>query len=77
MSSSAPAISVQPGALRKPQAAAYCGLAERTFERLVSSGKITPRRIAGRVVVYLRTDLDAFLVSLPAAQGDRPICDSG
>lgn len=66
-----------PGAMRKPQAVAYCGLTDRTFERLVSGGKITPRRISGRVVVYLRRDLDSFLESLPAAKGDRPACDTG
>lgn len=61
-----------PAAMRKPLAAAYCGLSVRSFERAVSAGQIAPRRASDRVAIYLRNDLDAFLADLPAEKCEMP-----
>ncbi len=50
-----------PSRMRTPEAARYCGLAARSFEkfRLTGGG---PRYIKiGRAVIYDRADLDAWL----------------
>ncbi len=63
---------ILPAAMRKPDAAAYVGMSVRSFERLVSAGTITPRRAGERIIVYRRSDLDAFVDGLPIGGGDLP-----
>lgn len=61
------ALNCAPGALDKELAAAYCSVGVTTFEQMVQE-KIAPqpRRFPGRRrVAWLRTELDAFLASLP------------
>lgn len=57
-----------PAALEREQAAAYVALALSSFERLVSE-KIAPqpRQLGGKRVVWLRTELDAWLHSCPVS----------
>lgn len=61
------ALNCAPGALDKELAAAYCSVGVTTFEQMVQE-KIAPqpRRFPGRRrVAWLRTELDAWLTSLP------------
>ncbi len=59
--------------MRRTQAAQYCGLSIRTFDRLTAAGKIKPRSVGGtgRTILYLRSELDAYLASLPQERGNR------
>ncbi|MCM2371096.1 helix-turn-helix transcriptional regulator [Aporhodopirellula aestuarii] len=61
-----------PTAMPKRIAAYYCGLSVRSFERLVATGRIRPRRVAARTIVYLRWELDEYLAGLPAGGGETP-----
>jgi hypothetical protein len=56
---------VAPAALKKPGAAGYIGVSTRSLERLVASGKLTPRRAGTRTIVFLVSELDEFLQNLP------------
>ena len=49
--------------LRTPKAAAYCGSAESTFEKLRVTGGGPAFLKLGRTVVYDTADLDAWLES--------------
>ena len=61
------ALNCAPGALDKELAAAYCSVGVTTFEQMVQEKTAPqPRRFPGRRrVAWLRTELDAFLASLP------------
>jgi predicted DNA-binding transcriptional regulator AlpA len=59
-------------ALRRENAAHYCALSVRSFERQVACGNIKPRRVGSRTVVFLVSELDEFLASLPVGGGDAP-----
>lgn len=55
-----------PAALERSQAAAYVSLSVSTFEKWVQEKKAPqPRQFPGRRVAWLRTELDAWLFSLP------------
>lgn len=55
-----------PAALERDQAAAYVSLGVTTFERLVQSRQAPqPRQFPARRVAWLRSELDAWLQSLP------------
>lgn len=57
-----------PAALEREQASAYVGLALSTFERLVSQQIAPqPRQLGGKRVVWLRTELEAWLHSCPVS----------
>nr|WP_076503545.1 AlpA family phage regulatory protein [Pseudacidovorax sp. RU35E] len=63
-----------PAALRRPQAAAYCGLSESTFGRAVRRGEAPqPRRLADKRTGWLRAELDAWLVALPISDLPPPM----
>lgn len=49
--------------MRRPAAAEYIGLSRRTLETLDRDGRGPARIRLGRVVGYLRGDLDAWLAS--------------
>jgi excisionase family DNA binding protein len=51
------------GALNITQAAAYCGVRCSAIEDAVRDGRLPGRRL-GRNVIIIKSDLDAFLVSL-------------
>jgi hypothetical protein len=51
------------GALNIIQAAAYCGVRCSAIEDAIRDGKLAGRRL-GRNVIMIKSDLDAFLVSL-------------
>ncbi len=58
---------IEPIALRAKEAAAYCGMSRSTFLKLVTEGRAPKRRkVSDAVVIWLRSDLDAWL------QGARP-----
>lgn len=61
------ALNCAPGALDKELAAAYCSVGVTTFEQMVQEKTAPqPRRFPGRRrVAWLRTELDAWLASLP------------
>ncbi|RMF38122.1 MAG: hypothetical protein D6754_08110 [Alphaproteobacteria bacterium] len=68
-----------PSALRRAQAAAYCGASAPYFDRMVGEGLLpAPRRLGDGVKVWLRAELDEALAALPAdgdgAGGPNP-CD--
>ncbi|MBB3207484.1 excisionase family DNA binding protein [Rhodopirellula rubra] len=67
--------SLQPSGMKKADAAYYCGLSVRTFERLVASGEIRPRRVGSRTIIYLRSELDEYLGQLPVGGGEMPSVD--
>ena len=50
-----------PSRMRTPEAARYCGLAARTFEKLRLTGGGPQYIKIGRAVIYDRADLDAWL----------------
>ena len=61
-------IQTAPGALDAPSAAAYVGLSERNMQDKVQAGTFPPSRlISARRVVWLRAELDAYLLSLPVS----------
>lgn len=49
--------------LRTPAAATYLGLGRSTLEKKRLTGDGPPYAKAGRIVVYARADLDAWLAS--------------
>lgn len=53
------------GALRRADAARYCGHSAGHFDKLVKSGKYPPGRNAGGVALWLRWELDQALAELP------------
>lgn len=61
------AMTFQPGGLDREAAAAYLSLGVTTFERLVQAKEAPqPRKFPGaRRVAWLRSELDAWLQSLP------------
>ncbi len=67
-----------PAALRKPQAAAHCGMGIGYFEQMVSEGIMPkPRAIGDGVKVWLRAELEEALLAAPTegtASGPNP-CD--
>lgn len=64
---------VYPAAMRRPQAAAYCGLSESTFTRAVQRGQIPkPRQLFERRTGWLRTELDAWLAARPVSDLPPP-----
>lgn len=58
-----------PAALERDQAAAYAGLSLSTFEKEVRENRAPkPRQVAGRRVVWLRAELEAWLHSCPVSE---------
>lgn len=57
------------GALRRADAARYCGHSPRHFDKLVRSGIYPPGRNADGVAVWLRWELDSALADLPIIGG--------
>ena len=51
--------------LRTADAAEHCGSAKSTFDKLRCSGDGPPFIRRGRTILYDRSDLDAWLASLP------------
>lgn len=63
-------LPLPPAALRREQAAAYCGLPLRTWDRAVASG-LAPQPIrVGRIPLWRVADLDEWLAAgaPPASQ---------
>ncbi len=56
-------------ALRRGQAAQYCGHSPGHFDKLVKNGTYPPGRDADGVIVWLRWELDEALASLPTTGG--------
>lgn len=57
-----------PAALPPPDAARYCGVSVSTLEAEARAQRApAPRQISARRVVWLRSDLDAWLAKLPAS----------
>ncbi len=57
-----------PAALEREQAAAYAGISLSTFEKEVREDRAPkPRQVAGRRVVWLRAELDAWLFGCPVS----------
>lgn len=57
-----------PAAMGRADAAAYVGLSESTFARLVQKGSIPkPRQLAEKRVAWLRCELDAWLLARPVS----------
>ncbi len=53
------------GALRRADAARYCGHSAGHFDKLVKNGKYPPGRNADGVALWLRWELDQALAELP------------
>lgn len=57
-----------PAALRRADAAVYCGVSATYFVKMVESGVFPQPRVAGKSVkLWLRNDLDDALFCLPEA----------
>jgi len=55
-----------PTGLRRGDAAMHCGVSPSFFDELVSKGILpAPRRLGGKVKVWVRQELDMALISLP------------
>jgi hypothetical protein len=74
-STSAAAVkaAISPASYDTPKAAIYVGVSQASLEKSRISGlligvKAPPYRRAGRKTLYLRSDLDAWLESLPVYQ---------
>lgn len=62
------ARALPPAAMNRAAAAAYVGLSEATFARLVQKKQAPqPRQLAGKRVGWLRCELDAWLLSRPVS----------
>lgn len=58
-----------PAALEREQAAAYSGLRLTSFEKEVREKRAPqPRQVAGRRVVWLTKELDAWLFACPVSE---------
>ena len=63
-----------PAAFGREAAAFYVGLGLTTFEKAVrEKAAPQPRQLAGRRVVWLRHELDAWLLSSPVSQQLPPV----
>lgn len=61
-------LAYPPAALGRADAAAYLGLSESTFGRLVQKREIPlPRQLAEKRVAWLRCELDAWLLARPVS----------
>lgn len=58
---------IEPRGLTTMQAARYCGVSHWTIRRAFWTGQLVGRRL-GRVIIFLREDLDRFLGELPVAE---------
>lgn len=62
-------MNLVPAALDREQAAAYVGLKLSTFELAVRERRAPqPRQIAARRVVWLRQELDSWLLGCPVSE---------
>ena len=59
------------GALNITESAIYCGVRCSAIESVIRDGKLRGRRL-GRNVIILKSDLDAFLVSLDIIPAHTP-----
>ena len=67
-----------PAALRKPDAAAHCGVSAGYFTKLVSEGVMPePRLLGPGVKVWLRAEIEEALLAAPSEHGtdDANPCD--
>jgi hypothetical protein len=58
------------GALRRAEAARYCGHSPGHFDKLVKNGIYPPGRNADGVALWLRWELENALAELPTVSGD-------
>lgn len=59
---------MNPAAFGRADAAAYLGLSESTFARLVQKGEAPkPRQLAEKRVAWLRCELDVWLMARPVS----------
>ncbi len=72
----------EPAALRREDAAAYCGLGPATFDKAVAAGELPPAKVIAGVRVWPRAALDAALTgaaAMPDLSGisvrERDRCD--
>lgn len=67
-------VKITPGALEKPDAAAYCALSMTTMARVVLEDPTFPRarQLSNRRVGYLVRELDAWLEARPVADNPPP-----
>ncbi|WRH64375.1 MAG: hypothetical protein RSE12_08640 [Fuscovulum sp.] len=63
-----PITTIDPGALRREAAAHYCGVSAVYFDRMVALGALpSPRRLGSNVRVWIKRELDQYLLTLPSA----------
>lgn len=62
-------VSIRPGALELPDAAAFVSLSAASVERLVREGTFPkPRQLSGRRVGYLVEELEEWLRARPVSE---------
>lgn len=59
-----PLAEMQPGYLRREQAAKYCGISSRHLTTLTARGIFPCTRIGRKLTLYARADLDAAIARL-------------
>ena len=57
--------------LNRQEAAAYVGVSATKFDELVRTGTMPQPRLIGRRKVWIRTELEAALISLPVNDNER------
>jgi predicted DNA-binding transcriptional regulator AlpA len=71
---------ITPYALRRPDVLAFAGISDATLQRLIARDEFPkPRRLSahGRAVVWLRTDVEAYLAALPISDVLPPPVGAG
>jgi excisionase family DNA binding protein len=67
---------MEPFSLSPANAAIYTGLGLTTIKKLIRTGALVPRK-DGRRTLLLRTDLEAYVLSLKTGRGSVPRGERG
>lgn len=70
MSKAPASFRIEPRAMKRGPAAAYCGISPGHFDKLVQDGLMPAPRDCRGVKVWLRDELDEALFSLPTHESE-------
>ena len=66
---------IKPNAMRKSDAANFCGISVSQFGKMIRNGTMPKARDAGGAKIWLRTELEDALTAL-ALDGEQDECDT-
>jgi len=66
---------IKPNAMRKSDAANFCGISVSQFGKMIKLGTMPKARDAGGAKIWLRTELEDALTAL-ALDGEQDECDT-